>query len=318
MKLSTTKSTISMITVGLCLLAFGAGAGHALQASNVPTAEAVAQMASVDDAAAYTTTRNGLVARGPAALAELEPLAEQGASWRERAAASACIGWIEHGEQYEAFLAVPPMPTARGGLRYRGDTVARDALYTPLLIELAVWTEPAADRRAAAVEMLQNIRDTRATEALGWVLLNDESLDVRYTAADVLARTDDPAATGQLAAALRDADDPQVRVAAAGSLGWRKDPAAAGVLLDALTHDESGECRAAAAQSLGWLRDPSTALALSVALSSDPDALVRRKAAMALGKVGGDSALQALQAAIESDPDSEVVRLATHSLGRLQ
>lgn len=318
MKLSTTKSTISMITLALCLLAFGAGAGHALQASDLPVAEAVAQMATVDDAATYTATRNGLVARGPAALAELEPLAEQGTSWRERAAASACIGWIQHGPQYEAFVAVQPMPTARGGLRYRGDTVDREALYTPLLVELAVWTEPAADRRAAAVEMLQNIRDPRATEALGWVLLNDESLDVRFTAADVLARATDPAATDQLAAALRDAEDPRVRAAAAGSIGWRKDPAAVGVLLDALAHDDSGECRAAAAQSLGWLEDPSSALALTVALSSDPDALVRRKAALALGKTGGAGAIAALQAAIESDTDSEVVRLATHSLGKLQ
>jgi HEAT repeat protein len=318
MKLSTTKSTMTMITLGLCLLAFGAGAGHALQASTAPVAEAIAQMAAVDDVTTYTATRNGLVARGPAVLAELEPLADQGASWRERAAASACIGWIEHGAQYEAFLAVSPMPTARGGLRYRGDTADRDALYTPLLVELAVWTEPAADRRAAAVEMLQNIRDPRATEALGWVLLNDESLDVQFTAADVLARADDPAATDQLAAALRDAADARVRAAAAGSIGWRKDPAASGVLLDALAHDEAGECRAAAAQSLGWLRDPSTALALSVALAGDPDSMVRRKAAMALGKVGGDEAVQALQAAIESDTDAEVVRLATHSLGRLQ
>jgi len=311
-------STISMVTLSLCLLALGAGAGHAMQASTMPTADAVAQMAAVDDAAAYTAARNGLVARGPAALAELEPLAEQGASWRERAAASACVGWIQHGEQYEAFLAVQPMPTARGHLRYRGDTADRDPMYTPLLVELAVWTEPTAERRAAVVEMLQNIRDPRATEALGWVLLADESVDVRLTAADVLARADDPAATDQLAVALRDADDATVRTAAAGSIGWRKDPAAAGVLLDALTHDEDGGVRAAAAQSLGWLHDPSTAIALSVALSTDPDSQVRRKAALALGKVGGEEAIQALLAAIESDPDSEVVRLATHSLGRLQ
>lgn len=315
---SSTKSTISMVTLGLCLLALGAGVGHAFQASTLPTAEAIAQMAAVDDASAYTASRNGVVARGPAVVSELEPLAEQGASWRERAAASACIGWIQHGEQYEAFLAVDPIPTARGGLRYRGASVDRDPLYTPLLVELAVWTEPAADRRAAAVEMLQNIRDPRATEALGWVLLHDASLDVQFTAADVLARATDPAATDQLAAALRDAEDPQVRVAAAGSIGWRKDPAAVGVLLDALAHDTSSETRAAAAQSLGWLEDPSSVLALSIALNGDPDALVRRKAALALGKVGGDEAIQALQAAIESDVDAEVVRLATHSLDKLR
>ena len=311
-------STISMITLGLCLVALGAAAGNALLTDEaVSVQQAVAEMAVVVDDAAYTASRNAVVARGPVALADLEPLAEHGPTWRERAAAAACVGWIQHGEQYEAFLAVQPMPTARGHLRYRGDTVDRDPMYTPLLVELAVWTESTADRRAAAVEMLQNIRDPRATEALGWVLLNDESTDVRLTAADVLARATDPAATDQLAAALRDADDAQVRTAAAGSIGWRKDPAAAGVLLDALTHDEDPGCRAAAAQSLGWLRDPASALALIMALTDDPDSQVRRQAALALGKVGGDDAVQALQQAIESDPDAEVVRLATHALGRL-
>lgn len=311
-------STISMITLGLCVLAFGAGTGHARQASNVPVAVAVVQMASVDDGATYTTTRDGLVARGPAALADLELLAEGAATWRERAAASACVGWIQHAERYEAFLAVQPAPTARGHLRYRNDTVDRDAAFTPLLVELAVWTEPAADRRFAAVEMLQSIRDPRATEALGWVVLNDESLDVRLMAADVLAATDDPAATAQLTAALRDAADPLVRAAAAGSVGERKDPTAAPALLDALATDEDGAVRATAAQALGWLHDPSTSGALGVALATDPDSQVRRKAAMALGKSGGEDAVVALQAAIASDLDSEVVRLATHTLNRLQ
>ncbi len=311
-------STISMITLGLCVLALGAGTSHAWQASTVPVAEAVLQMAAVDDAAAYTTTRDGLVARGPAALADLELLAEGAATWRERAAASACIGWIQHAEQYEAFLAVQPAPTARGHLRYRNDTVDRDPVFTPLLVERAVWTEPAADRRLAVVEMLQTIRDPRATEALGWVLLNDESMDVQFMVADVLAAADDPAATVQLTAALRDAADPRVRAAAAGSVGERKDPTAAPALFEALSADEDGSVRATAAQALGWLHDPSTAGALGVALATDPDSQVRRKAAMALGKAGGAEAVQALQAAIEADPDAEVVRLATHSLNRLQ
>ncbi len=315
MKLFPTKSTMSMIAVGLCVLAFGA---NARQASTVPVAEAVAQMATVDDVATYTTTRDGVVARGPAAVTELKSLAERGDSWRERAAAMACIGWIEHRTTYEAFLAVEPMPTARGGLRYRGDTVDRDSVYTPLLIERAVWTEPAADRRAAAVEMLHNIRDPRATEALGWVMLHDESIDVQFTAGDVLAAATDPAATAQLVTALRDAEDPQVRAAAAGSVGERKDPTAAPALLEALQGDEDGAVRAVSAQALGWLHDPSASAALSAALTTDPDPQVRRKAAMALGKTGGEEAVAALEACIESDADSEVVRLATHALGRLQ
>ena len=310
-------STILMVTFALCLIAFGAGAGL-LTDETVPLQQAIVDMASVDDATTYTASRNAVVARGPAALAALTPIAENAASWRERAAASACVGWIQHAQQYEAFLAVQPMPTARGHLRYRGDLVDRDPMYTPLLVEMAVWTEASADRRVAAVEMLQAIRDPRATEALGWVLLNDESNEVRLTAADVLARATDPAATDQLAAALRDAADPQVRTAAAGSIGWRKDLAAAPVLLDALAHDEDAGCRAAAAQSIGWLHDPATTMALSMALSADAAPEVRRQAALALGKVGGDDAAQALQQAIESDVDPEVVRLATYALEKLQ
>ncbi len=273
-------------------------------------------LAAEADAAGYIAVRDLLIEQGEEALPGLRSVAEAG-SWRESAAARACIGWIEQGDDYRAFGAAMPRPTASGLLRYGPPQLPRDADLVPLLVERMLWTEGDEELRTAAVDLLQRERDGRATAPLAWALRTDPSERVRQAASQALERSDDPAATRALRDALPTLESGALREAVAGALGWRKDATAVPALVALLAGDEDDGCRARAAQSLGWIGDERALSTLTTALGSDPAAGVRQHAALALGRLGSDEARAALEQAVDTDADSEVVRLATHALGRL-
>lgn len=272
--------------------------------------------AAADDGAGYVAQRDALVADGAELLPALGEVAEQGA-WRDAAAASAVIGWIEQGEAYATFQGQAPRPTASGHLRYGPPHEPPGTDLVPLLVEQLVWTEDDDGRRTAAVDLLQRKRDARATRPLAWALVEDPSDTVRRAAAQALERSEDPAATGALIAALPTLTSGDVRQAVVAALAWRKDAASVPALTRVLTSDDHDGCRANAAQALGWIGEESALTTLASALASDPSAEVRSHAALALGRLGGSEARAALELAVEADADAEVVRLATHALERL-
>lgn len=272
--------------------------------------------AAADDGAGYVAHRDMLVADGAELLPALSEVADHGA-WRDAAAASAVIGWLEQGETYATFQAQTPRSTASGHLRYGPPHEPPGADLVPLLVEQLLWTEANEGRRTAAVDLLLRKRDARATQPLAWALVEDPSDKVRQAAAQALERSDDPGATAALVAALPAVSNGAVREFVVAALAWRKDAATVPALLGVLASDDHDGCRANAAQALGWIGEPSALDSLADALASDPAAQVRQHAALALGRLGGAEAQAALELAIEADADPEVVRLATHALEKL-
>ena len=313
------KTTTIAVACGLAL-ALGAAASAGLADRSDDTADVADLLARAahDEAAGYTATRDALVARGAEVLPALHAIAGNSGSWREAAAASACAGWIEFGEAYEAFASVSPRATASGMLRYGRPDMPREATVdlAPLLVERLVWTESDESLRTAAVDLLQRERDPRATRPLAWALLADPSPTVRRATVDALERATDPTATAALLDALAELDDDSLREAVAGALGGRKDVAAVPALRALLGESQHDATRARAAQSLGWIGDAAALPELTNALDGDPAAEVRQHAALALGRLGDDDARAALGRAIAGDPDAEVVRLANHALER--
>lgn len=126
------------------------------------------------------------------------------------------------------------------------------------------------------------IRDQRAVEALGRVVVQDESADVREKAAWALGAINDAHAVDALVRALRDTAH-DVRRQAAWALGAIRDGRAVDPLIAALK-DSQSEVRKQAAWALGAIGDGRATDGLTAALE-DKDADVRKQAAWALGVV---------------------------------
>jgi HEAT repeat protein len=148
-----------------------------------------------------------------------------------------------------------------------------------------------ADARQEIVQILADIRDPRATEAL---MREAESADmsVRRLVAEQLHKIDPER---KYLAALHMLNDVQrqVRINGAGVLATLGHPQALDALIHTLARSGDPQTRAAAAEAIGKLKDRRGLNTLIAALD-DKDDRVRVTAATALAKLGDRTALDAL------------------------
>jgi len=172
-----------------------------------------------------------------------------------------------------------------------------------------------ADVRAEIVQVLVDMRDPRATEAL---MLEAErgNMSVRSLAAQALNRVDPErkyiAAVHMLSDVHRN-----VRTAAAGILAVLGNPKALDALTTTLTNDRDPQARSAAALAVGMLHDRRSLQPLIEALD-DHDDRVRVAAAGALSALGDRTALEPLMRMHENDPHPEGRSAAEKAITKLQ
>ncbi|MGD0308409.1 MAG: HEAT repeat domain-containing protein [Acidobacteriota bacterium] len=198
-----------------------------------------------------------------------------------------------------------------------------DALFTPniarlkdrgnlekLIRILKHHTDPRV--RAQAARALGRPGNTKATEHLMDVALNDDSEDAPVAAAAALGAIGDDSAIGALSTVLKGQRE-DVRMAAAATLAAIGNEAAIGCLSSALK-DEHQPVRARAADALGNIKDIRAVEPLILALR-DEDTYVQEFACFALEKIA-KPAVGPLTAALQID-DWHVRWLATRILGNI-
>lgn len=171
-----------------------------------------------------------------------------------------------------------------------------------------------ADARGEIVQILADIRDPRATEAL---LREAESGDMslRKLVAEQLHRIDPERKYIAAAHMLNDVQR-NVRIAAAGILASLGNPKALEELIKTLQKSGDPQTRAAAAEAIGKLRDRRGLATLMTALD-DHDDRVRIAACDALALLGDRTARDALMRLHESDPHPAVRDAAVKAINAL-
>ncbi len=171
------------------------------------------------------------------------------------------------------------------------------------------------DTRAEIIQILADIRDPRATEAL-LRELEGRDMTIRRLAAEALNRVDPER---KYVAAIHLLDDMQrsVRTAAAGVLAALGNPKAIDALIRAIKHDSDPQARAAAAHAVGALHDRRGLNPLLQALE-DADDRVRIAAANALATLGDRTALPSLTHIHEADPHPNVRDAAERAIAHIE
>lgn len=171
-----------------------------------------------------------------------------------------------------------------------------------------------ADARGEIVQILADIRDPRATEAL---LREAESGDmsIRKLVAEQLHRIDPERRYIAAAHMLNDVQR-NVRIAAAGILATLGNPKALEELIKTLQRSGDPQTRAAAAEAIGKLRDRRGLATLMTALD-DQDDRVRIAACDALAQLGDRTASNTLMRLHESDPHPAVRDAAMKAINAL-
>ncbi len=171
------------------------------------------------------------------------------------------------------------------------------------------------EARGEIIQILADIRDPRATEAL---MREAESGDItiRSLAASALQKVD-PERKYIAAVHLLSDVHRNVRTAAISILAALGNPKGLDALIKTLDRDHDAQARAAAALAIGTLHDRRSLHPLIAALQ-DKDERVRIAAAGALGALGDRTALDPLMRMHESDPDPEGRKAAEGAISRLQ
>lgn len=172
-----------------------------------------------------------------------------------------------------------------------------------------------ADARVEIIQVLADMRDPRATEAL---MREAEKGDmtIRSLAAQALQRVD-PDRKYIAAVHLLSDVHRNVRTAAIGLLAALGNPNALDALIKTLEHDRDAQARSAAALAIGTLHDRRSLQPLIETLD-DKDERVRVAAAGALGALGDRTALEPLMRMHESDPDPEGRTAADNAIRKIQ
>jgi HEAT repeat protein len=152
-----------------------------------------------------------------------------------------------------------------------------------------------AGARNSAIEALVQIGEASVDALLG--IITNPDPDVRKFAIDILGDIKDTRATPALIERLHDGDE-NVRVASAEALGKLRDPSAVDALLVCLTKYDQGWLDYAAAEALGKIGDERALAPLLAALGRSS---LREPVLEALGSIGNASALGPLLASL-ADP----------------
>lgn len=172
------------------------------------------------------------------------------------------------------------------------------------------------DARAEIIQILGEIRDPRATEALIRESEQSGDLTIRRLAAETLKKVD-PERKYLAALHLLNDVHRSVRTAAASLLAATGNPKALDALLDTLKKDSDPQARAAAAHAVASLHDRRALPSLLAALT-DGDDRVRVAAANGLATLGDRTALDALMQLHGDDPHPDVRDAAGRAIARLQ
>ena len=169
--------------------------------------------------------------------------------------------------------------------------------------------------RAEIVQILADIRDPRATEALMKEAEQGE-MSIRHLAVEAIKRIDPDR---KYVAAIHMLNDVHrnVRTAAAGILAMLGNPKALDALLKTLATDSDAQARAAAAQAVGALKDR-RALNPLIAALHDHDDRVRIAAAHALAQLGDRTALDPLMRMHEAETHPDARTAADQAITQLQ
>jgi HEAT repeat protein len=180
---------------------------------------------------------------------------------------------------------------------------------------IRVLRRAGSDMRAEAVQILADMRDPKATEAL---MREAERGDktLRALVGQALKQVDPEQ---KYAAAVRLLADAQrgLRLAAIGVLTAVGSPHALDALLHTLKRDRDPQARAAAAQAIGSMHDRRGVPGLLDVLE-DADEQVRAAAARALGVLGDRAAIDALVRVHAGDPHPEVRAAADEAIAALE
>ncbi len=171
-----------------------------------------------------------------------------------------------------------------------------------------------ADARTEIVQILADIRDPRATEAL-MRELESQDMSLRRLAAEALQKVD-PEHKYVAAVHLLNDVHRSVRTAAAGVLAALGNPKALDALLATLQRDSDPQARAAAAHAVASLHDRRGLSALISALR-DSDDRVRSAAAAGLATLGDRTALPQLMDVHTGDPHPNVRDAAEKAIASL-
>lgn len=197
---------------------------------------------------------------------------------------------------------------------YLGELRARAAV--PRLLDLARETGP-VEVRLSAVAALGQIGDTRATEALVSLLL-DEDHDLKRAASDALALLADPRSVPHLLRFL-DTSDPSTRRATIKAIGGAlrgKRERGARQLLEELARSSEVLFTLEAIDALAAMNDPASVAGLLDLATEGPRA-VRRAAIEVLGNFGDSRVLPLLLRTLEHTDDG-LRGAAAWALGKLR
>lgn len=172
------------------------------------------------------------------------------------------------------------------------------------------------EARGEIVQILADMRDPRATEALMREAEQSDNMSLRRLAAEALKRVD-PDRKYIAAVHLLGDVHRSVRTAAIGLLAATGNPKALDALASTLGTDRDAQARAAAAKAIGHLRDRRGVQPLITALN-DADERVRLAAIEGLLAIGDRAALPGLMQAHEQDPHPEVRVAAEKAIATLQ
>jgi HEAT repeat protein len=159
--------------------------------------------------------------------------------------------------------------------------------------------------RAAAVQVLGDLRDDRAVDGLAGAL-DDPEVDIRWRATLALGQIGSSRAVEPLVKTLR-SPDLSVRSGAVQALAEIGDGSAVPLLLPLLSQFETPTTRATAIESLQRLHDVSAVEPLIEALR-DPQEEVGKAAATALGQLGDLRAVEPLIEALRNPAGASGVR----------
>jgi len=207
-----------------------------------------------------------------------------------------------------------PGPTLAGQPPVRKAEAVARAYVAELKANPGLW--PDTGEKEVRKRFARDIEDRDAPRVGLEALLSDPDAEVRQSAANLLGRLRDKRAAPALIASLKDKSE-RVRSTAAISLGNLGDRTATPSLIELLKKDPDGLVRRCVGQAFEAMPDPRAVPSLVEALRKDDEPDVRRNAAQALGKIGGDEAVAALEKGV-LEADHRVRAYCEDALERLK